>query len=222
MKKKNVGFTLVEIAIVLVIIGLLLGGILKGQELINSAKVKSLVNDLKVTASHVYAYQDRFKAMPGDDPRADTNLSSGTKASTPAATLGNGRIEGTWNSTAATDESFLFWQHIRLANLATGPTAVAAADYRHLNSENGNVGITGAAVLTAPTQPFNGAFFVCTGNISGRFARQIDQTMDDGNPATGAVRVLTGNNAATAADAVALAAITGANESAVFTVCASF
>ena len=40
MNKQQSGFTLVEIAIVLVIIGLLLGGVLKGQELINSAKVK--------------------------------------------------------------------------------------------------------------------------------------------------------------------------------------
>ena len=42
MRNKQSGFTLVEIAIVLVIIGLLLGGVLKGQELINSAKVKNL------------------------------------------------------------------------------------------------------------------------------------------------------------------------------------
>ncbi len=48
MKSQQSGFTLVEIAIVLVIIGLLLGGILKGQELINSAKVKNLANDFRV------------------------------------------------------------------------------------------------------------------------------------------------------------------------------
>lgn len=65
MKNQQSGFTLVEIAIVLVIIGLLLGGILKGQELINSAKVKAMVNDMKLVATQVYGYQDRFKAMPG-------------------------------------------------------------------------------------------------------------------------------------------------------------
>ncbi len=51
MKSQQSGFTLVEIAIVLVIIGLLLGGILKGQELINSAKVKNLANDIKINLS---------------------------------------------------------------------------------------------------------------------------------------------------------------------------
>src|ERR1700674_4745393 len=67
MRKQQSGFTLVEIAIVLVIIGLLLGGILKGQELINSAKVKNLANDFRVIPTYIYAYQDKFKALPGDD-----------------------------------------------------------------------------------------------------------------------------------------------------------
>ena len=71
MKSQQSGFTLVEIAIVLVIIGLLLGGILKGQELINSAKVKNLAQDFKTVPLYIYGYQDRFKALPGDDPRAD-------------------------------------------------------------------------------------------------------------------------------------------------------
>ena len=70
MKSQQSGFTLVEIAIVLVIIGLLLGGILKGQELINSAKVKNLANDYRVIPTYIYAYQDRFKTLPGDDCQA--------------------------------------------------------------------------------------------------------------------------------------------------------
>lgn len=221
-KSQQSGFTLVEIAIVLVIIGLLLGGILKGQELINSAKVKAMVNDMKLVATQVYGYQDRFKAMPGDDPRADINMAGAAKASTPAATLANGRIEGEWNSVVKTDESYLFWQHVRFANLATGTTDVNDAAFRPLNSENGNLGITSQAVLTAPTTPFNGSFFVCQGNINGRFARQIDTTMDDGNPATGSVRIIAGNNTASAADAVTQAAMTTAGDGAVYTVCAAF
>ena len=67
MKRNQSGFTLIEIAIVLVIIGLLLGGVLKGQELINSAKVKNLATDFKNIPVFIYGYQDKFKALPGDD-----------------------------------------------------------------------------------------------------------------------------------------------------------
>ena len=104
MNKTQSGFTLVEIAIVLVIIGLLLGGVLKGQELVNSAKVKNHVSDLKAVPLFVYGYQDKYKALPGDDANARNHL--GTAALEPGGgTRGNGTIEGNYNSTAATDES---------------------------------------------------------------------------------------------------------------------
>src|SRR4029434_9813411 len=66
------GFTLVEIAIVLVIIGLLLGGILKGQEMITQARIKNVVNDFNGINDAYFAYQDRYKAVPGDDNNAAT------------------------------------------------------------------------------------------------------------------------------------------------------
>src|SRR5436305_15122096 len=105
MKSRQTGFTLVEIAIVLVIIGLLLGGILKGQELINSAKVKNLANDFRVIPTYIYGFQDKYKALPGDDKAVTTHVSGATLATTPG-TAGNGVIEGAWNSTTATDESY--------------------------------------------------------------------------------------------------------------------
>ena len=60
------GFTLVEIAIVLVIIGLLLGGVLKGQELITNSKIKAVTGDLEGVSAAYYAYQDRTGRLPGD------------------------------------------------------------------------------------------------------------------------------------------------------------
>src|SRR5688572_6519858 len=105
MKSQQSGFTLVEIAIVLVIIGLLLGGILKGQELINSAKVKTLANDFRVIPTYIYAYQDRYKALPGDHATAATQVAGATNATTPAASQGNGVINGNWNSSTQSDES---------------------------------------------------------------------------------------------------------------------
>ena len=80
MKKQQLGFTLIELAIVLVIIGLLLGGVLKGQELINSAKVKSMATDFKNIQVYLYGYQDKFKALPGDDRAASTHLTGAANA----------------------------------------------------------------------------------------------------------------------------------------------
>ena len=60
------GFTLVEIAIVLVIVGLLLAGVLKGQELIENSKIKNIAKDMDGITSAVLSYRDRYKALPGD------------------------------------------------------------------------------------------------------------------------------------------------------------
>ena len=218
MNKQQSGFTLVEIAIVLVIIGLLLGGVLKGQELVNNAKVKNLANDFRGISSFVYAYQDRFRALPGDDRAANTHLNGGTNAA--AANLGNARINGAWNSVTNTDESFLFWQHVRLAGLATGSTAIAAADYIPRNAEGGVIGVTSDPLLTAanPIAPYPASFYVCSQGIQGRFARQIDTTLDDGNTQTGTIRAIT-DNQVNVADATN---VTAAMDAQLFTVCASF
>ena len=54
----------------LVIIGLLLGGILKGQEMITQAKIKNVIADFSGVSAAFYGYQDRYRAMPGDDDKA--------------------------------------------------------------------------------------------------------------------------------------------------------
>ena len=76
IKATQAGFTLVEIAIVLVIIGLLLGGILKGQEMITQAKIKNVINDFNGITAAVTSYQDRYRAVPGDDQNAATRWAS--------------------------------------------------------------------------------------------------------------------------------------------------
>ena len=61
------GFTLVEIAIVLVIVGLLLAGVLKGQELIENSRVKAAAGEMNGVSAAFNAYRDRFRTLPGDD-----------------------------------------------------------------------------------------------------------------------------------------------------------
>ena len=193
MKRKQSGFTLIEIAIVLVIIGLLLGGVLKGQELINSAKVKNLATDFKNIPVFIYGYQDKFKALPGDDANVATHLGATATPCAPAAAglcaPGSGIIDGAWNAAAVTAETFVFWQHVRLAGLAPGPTDTAAPDYVPKNAVGGDIGITNAAAT--PVTGLKGSYIVCSNAIAGKFAKQLDTTLDDGNTATGSMMVST-------------------------------
>jgi prepilin-type N-terminal cleavage/methylation domain-containing protein len=223
MKSQQSGFTLVEIAIVLVIIGLLLGGILKGQELINSAKVKNLANDFRVIPTYIYAFQDKFKALPGDDSAATAHMNGCTA---PCANgNGNGVINGNWNSLTATDESWQFWAHVRNANLAAGPTTWAgttlADPYVPKNAVGGQIGISsattgagGAVQITGMT----GTYQVCSAGVLGKFAKQLDVQMDDGQTDTGSMRVVA-DGAAVPTAAVATAAIQDATN---YTVCMTF
>jgi prepilin-type N-terminal cleavage/methylation domain-containing protein len=217
MKSQQSGFTLVEIAIVLVIIGLLLGGVLKGQELINSAKVKNLANDFRVVPTYIYAFQDKFKALPGDDSGVVAHVSGSTLATTPAGVQGNGVINGNWNSTTATDEAALFWQHVRLSNLAAGPTVVTDADYYPKNAVGGRLGIT-SATAAQTVGGLSGTYLVCSAGILGKFAKQLDVQMDDGNTATGSMRTVA-DATATGGAAVATGTV---DEATNYQVCMAF
>ena len=220
-RQRQTGFTLVEIAIVLVIIGLLLGGILKGQELINSAKVKNLANDFRTIPTYIYGYQDKFRALPGDDPKADVHATNNgvaaTPATTPAGKQGNGVIDGLWNSTTQTDETYLFWQDVRLANLAAGPTTVGDTDYIPKNAMNAPLGIT-SPTPTQTVAGLTGTYMICSSGILGKFAKQLDIQMDDGNTATGSMRVVD-DNTASGGTAKATAAVDDATN---YTVCMAF
>lgn len=229
MKNKQAGFTLVEIAIVLVIIGLLLGGVLKGQELINSARVKNMVGDFRTVSALVYGYQDRFRAFPGDQNQnqLDTAFGAGVATvCTPAAAglcaVNNGRLDGDWDAAAVSSETYVFWQHVRLANLATGSVNTADANYAPVNADGGRIGIESGINNAGAAAPFiaglRGSFFVCSGGILGRYVRQIDTTMDDGNTAGGSVQAVA-VGAARGAPAVATNAIVDGQQ---YTVCAGY
>src|SRR5438046_6702163 len=101
MNKRETGFTLIEIAIVLVIIGLLLGGVLKGQELITGARVRNLISQQDGIKAAFFGFQDRYRALPGDYASAGTNINC-----TPlcANGNGNGRIEDGATGTVAHEE----------------------------------------------------------------------------------------------------------------------
>src|SRR5258708_27370295 len=119
--RKSQGFTLVEIAIVLVIIGLLLGGILKGQEMITQAKIKNVIADFSGISAAYHGYVDRYKKIPGDDPCAGGTVTLGNCGTTTGrwtgatAGDGNGIVAGTYNIPTNTNQSPLWSDHPRRA-----------------------------------------------------------------------------------------------------------
>ncbi len=117
MKRNQSGFTLVEIAIVLVIIGLLLGAVLKGQELVTNAKVKAVINEAKAYGAALYAYQDRYGYYPGDDPKQQDRWTGLNSNGDGDGTIDGGTCDG------AGDESCQAIRAMRYAGLIKGDPA---------------------------------------------------------------------------------------------------
>lgn len=181
--RRQSGFTLVEIAIVLVVIGLLLGGVLKGQELVMNAQIRNSINDYNNVAWARFAYQDRYRAIPGDDNTAsarwtETSATDGD---------GDGTLEGDWQasgnedgSDGSTEETVRFWHHLRNDNLIAGSRdGTAAASYA--NPQNAFNGLTGVQ-LDAFDPSNNGIFgdVICQSAIPAKAAILIDTRIDDG------------------------------------------
>ena len=186
MNTRQKGFTLVEIAIVLVIIGLLLGGILKGQEMIVQAKIKNAMADFSGISAAYHGYQDRYRAIPGDD------VGAAARWTTPVAAVngdGNGIVIGKYNSPDVALESRLWWDHLRRAGFVAG-----SGTAQPTNAFAGMIGVqTGDGPMLAATAPGPvlggfGSLIVCSANVPDKVAIAIDTQMDDGVLLGGTVR----------------------------------
>jgi len=175
------GFTLIEAAIVLVIVGFLLGAVLQGRQMIESARFKSLKSDLGEYRDAFGTFRQRYNALPGDYADADTRLgmSAGSTGN------GNGVIDsgGSLGCDTVDEEDCLAWRHLRAARLIRG-----------------DVGLTGSAA--SPEHAFQGTvsgFFTgIQGNgefahkllvldVPAGFAAQLDDDLDDGQAGSGVV-----------------------------------
>jgi prepilin-type N-terminal cleavage/methylation domain-containing protein len=172
--QQQAGFTLVEIAIVLVIIGLLLTGVMKGQEIITNAKAKNIENSFKQVSAAIYTYQDRYFALPGDDKKA-TRFGESIKTGN-----GNGKIEGDFDdSESQSNESNLIWLHLRNAGLIAGKKD----DYTQpSNALGGIIGISNQNGVNIK------GTFIGFSNIPGKVATIIEAHMDDGMTKSGSIR----------------------------------
>ena len=218
------GFTLVEIAIVLVIIGLLLGGILKGQEMITQAKIKNAIADFSGVSAAYFGYQDRYRATPGDDGAANRWV-GGIPGDNNRVLVGTYNVGCVAPSVAGvTPETCLWWEHLRRSGFVAG-----AGPVQPNNAFNGLLGVqtgNGAAQPLAVLANATGGFtniILCSANLPDKVAIALDVQMDDGVPNAGAVRsspVAAGNpDIVAATTAPAAYAETGTNT---YTLCRQF
>jgi len=202
MRRNQGGFTLVEIAIVLVIIGLLLGGILKGQELINSARVRNLADTNSGIQAAYYGFIDRYRQVPGDMGSTQATQAIGT-----TITVGgdsNGQVgAGNWGEASA------LWTHLTLAGFLQGTYPGGATDAATYTNAGGDP--------LGPRNAFNGIMLLGRGNdyatddgttyaapaatnpvrltmilgdnIPVDVARELDVKLDDQRPGTGTLRM---------------------------------
>lgn len=206
------GFTLIEIAIVLVIIGLLLGGVLKGQELITSARVRNLISQQDGIKAAYFGFQDRFRSLPGD-------YATASAAANIANVTFGGNGDGQILTAGGNNEETIAWNHLTAAGFINGSYTMAAANeaasdantpknpystYLQLKWDNNYAGTA--------TNKHN----LKTGSqIPVEILAEVDRKVDDGNAIQGSFRFsqytpasATGLPAAAAAHAAGVCAST--------------
>lgn len=195
------GFTLIELSIVLVIIGLLVGGVIKGQELIKGSRQNNMMNAIQGYIAAVSNYQGTYRALPGDDTAANRFA-----AGTAAVGNGNGRVDGA--------ERQNFWSHMRAAGLITGANTDPA---NPTNAFGGLFFISDGGAGFA-----NNAPTLCTSRVPGDVVIRVLTQFDNGESNSGDYRItatpggLTATTPANAGAAVATNTITADNS---YTLC---
>lgn len=173
------GFTLVEVAVVLAVIGVLVVAMLQGRQLIENARYKSLMRDIGDYREAFEIFKERYNALPGDYVNADDRftLSAGTAANGD----GNGVIGTNRTCDGDTDESCLAWQHLRGARLINGDKNLEGTDAPPEHAFGGRI----SAFFTDTDGNGEFAHKLLIEDVPSEFALRMDEDLDDGDAGSG-------------------------------------
>ena len=183
--KKQAGFTLVEIAIVLVIVGLLLAGVLKGQELIENSKISNMAKDMDSMVAAVSSYKDRYRGLPGDSATVTTHTENGWGPTAFFPGGNNGLIGAVGTTfTVGANENTMGIVSLMYSGFIGGNPAAAIPTLipRPRHAGDGSIALSNGAY------GFVGRNVVCMNGLNGKWAAALDRQFDDGNPTTGTIR----------------------------------
>lgn len=204
MKKNNEGFTLVELSIVLVVIGLIIGGVLMGQDLIKSAETRALISQVQRYNVAVNSFIGKYNAIPGDFSEAQLYLSSTAGQGNGDGIIGDNTAVPTDLSATNNAELAYFFQHLSLANLIDGSFdgttthIILNTNFPATKSNRGGIIVYGDSLgvnyyhIGLENNP-TGTQINTTNNLTPTTAMNIDQKIDDGNPLTGVVQAKGGS-----------------------------
>jgi hypothetical protein len=180
----------------MVVIGLVLGGILKSQEMIAQARIKNVVNDFNGITAVYFAYLDRYSAVPGDDNLAATRWADPNPPGGSKNGNGSGLVGGKYMASPPADllaatmddttgESNNFWWHLRLAGFVAGATSGPGAWSQPVNAVGGLVGVQNGSPGTGAAAPRLAGLVLCSANVPDKIARAVDTRLDDHLSSTG-------------------------------------
>ncbi len=190
LRRHEAGFSLVEIAIVLVIIGLLLGAILKGQEMINSAKVRNLADMSSHIQAAYFGFIDRYRNVPGDWNAAPAGSAIGVAIS--GGGNSNGRLDNVAGANVY-DEANALWEQLSKAGFIQGAYLGSAATEPSTTNNLAPLNAFNNVVTIGRTTDYLGTNPVRLNLVVGRgvpvnILLELDTKLDDGIPLTGVIR----------------------------------